>query len=261
MIRLFVGADCNNGDLESQAVLEYTARKYCSEPLDITWMQLAHKGPWSGWNMDAARTPFTPFRWGVPEAAGFEGRAIYTDSDFIFRADLAELWHQEMPGDVAILMRDTEGKLKTCAMLFDCAKMRAHLPIDLKGRVDNNDYMVNYCRTHRQILRQFDGAWNSIDLAGVTGLDDPRLKAIHYSRMEVQPQLKYAIPRLAAKGLRHWYDGEIGTHWRQDLIDLFDAELAAAIAAGYPPERYERKPFGPFNKKSFAGRPAITSRA
>jgi len=65
-IRLFVGVGANNEDLEAQAVLEYTARKHCSLPLDITWMRQAADGPWSGWACKTGRTPFTHFRWSIP---------------------------------------------------------------------------------------------------------------------------------------------------------------------------------------------------
>src|SRR6186997_1371038 len=116
-IRLFVGCAAW-ADAESQAVLEYTARSQSSLPIDIVWMSQAKKGFWSGWNTKGWKTPFTGFRWGIPAYCGFQGKAIYTDSDFIFRADLAELWNQDIPG--ALLLNSTEGKLNTAAILMDC---------------------------------------------------------------------------------------------------------------------------------------------
>jgi hypothetical protein len=240
-IRLFIGADSGNCDLESQAVAEWTARRHCSMPLEITWMQQARKGFWSGWNTAKGRTPFTHFRWGIPAYCGFEGRALYSDSDFIFTADLAELWRQ--PIDGVVLLKSPEGKLKTCCMAIDCARATGHFwTLDkLRAAVDVNGSMLNYFRSNRRTLAAFEGDWNCIDGASYESLNDPQIKAIHYSRIETQLHLKYAIPRLAAEGKTHWYTGEVRTHWRQDLIDVFDRELAAATANGYPPDRYRRE--------------------
>ena len=39
VIKLFVGCAPNGEDAESQMVLEYTARKHSSLPIDIVWMK------------------------------------------------------------------------------------------------------------------------------------------------------------------------------------------------------------------------------
>ncbi len=237
-IRLFV-ACAAGADAESQAVLEYTARALTPRPLEITWMHQARKGFWSGWNCASWRTPFTGFRWGVPAACSYAGRAIYTDSDFIFRADLAELWDQPIPG--ALLIRRPDGKLATSAMLFDCGRMRAHVPDigKLKAMPDQDKQCRAYLAEHRELMAAFDGDWNCTDLKGYGPIDDPRIKAIHYSRIETQPQLRHAVARLKAQGRSHWYTGEVFPHWRADLAELFDRLLAEAAAAGYPASRYE----------------------
>jgi hypothetical protein len=99
MIRLFVGCAANHEDLESQAVLEWSIRKHASEPVEITWMRLSRDpaSPWSGWATERWATPFSGFRWAIPEVCGFEGRAIYCDSDVIFMADVAELVAAAIP--------------------------------------------------------------------------------------------------------------------------------------------------------------------
>jgi hypothetical protein len=253
MIRLFVGADGTNSDLESQAVLEYTVRKYASEPVEITWMQQAAKGPWSGWDAGSGRTPFTHFRWGIPAACGFEGRAVYCDSDFIFRADIAELWQQPMAPGVVLLLKRTDGKLKTCSMLIDCAAARGHIPTldELRTMTNPNDRMLVYFREHRELLQPYAGNWNCIDGESYESLDDPRIKAIHYSRIETQPQLPHALKRLKAEGRSHWYTGEVRRHANEQLIALFDAELAAAVEAGYTVDTYRVVPFEGAQRRNF----------
>lgn len=251
-IRLFVGASPNNQDWEAQSVLEYTARQYISRPLEITWMMLSRDpaSPFAGWNTSSWSTPFTALRWAIPALCGFQGRAIYTDLDFFFRADLAELWGQDIPG--VALLKDPSGKLKTCCLVFDCAKAKGHVPTldELRRMPDANATMLNYFRERRQLLAACDGEWNCID-GGNYDLADPRVKAIHYSRIETQLHLTHAIPRLAAAGQSHWYQGEVFPHRRPELQALFDRLLADAIAAGYLPENYRVDPYGLLNKKDF----------
>lgn len=236
-IRLFVG--CAAGfDAESQAVLEYTVRSLTARPVAIEWMFQAKKGPWSGWNTARWRTPFTGYRWGIPAACGYQGKAIYMDSDFIVRADIGELWDQEVPG--VGLVRNATGKLTTSCILFDCAKAQGHIPSleALRPMPDAHGAMLAYFRARPSLLAPFAGDWDCIDLKGYDALDDPRIKAIHYSRIETQLHLKHAVARLAAEGRSHWYTGPVGPHWRQDLVALFDRLLEEAIAAGYTLDRY-----------------------
>lgn len=265
MIRLFVGADGTNGDLESQAVLEYTVRKHASLPVDIVWMQQQAKGPWSGWQCGSGRTPFTHFRWAIPSVCGYDGRAIYTDSDFLFLADIAELWRQPIP-EVG-LVRNPKGKLSTSCILFDCAKAKGHVPdLDtLKKMPDAHSTVLSYFRAHLGLLTAFEGNWDCADFEKDVkqkgNLSDPRIKAIHYTRMEQQLHLKHALKRLKAEGRRHWYTGEVFAHPRQDLQALFDALLEDAIAHGYPPERYRVDPFGGSQRKDFAYSSHVGARA
>lgn len=249
-IRLFVGVGANNEDLEAQAVLEYTARRHCTQPLDITWMRQADRGPWSGWACRTGRTPFTHFRWSVPAVCDYRGRAIYTDVDFFFVADLAELWQQPIPN--VALVRNATGKLSTSCILFDCAKARAHVPglEALRKMPDAHGTILNYFRAHPELLAPTDGNWDCPDLGGTT-LTDPKLKAVHFTRIETQLHLKHAIPRLAKEGGRHWYTGEIFPHARPELQAHYDHLLAEALAAGYTLDRYRVTPLAHAERKDF----------
>lgn len=253
-IRVFVG--CAPGDdAESCAVLEHTLRARASEPVDVTWMHLGGGKPYDGWQSGSWGTPFTPYRWIVPELCEWRGRAIYMDSDVILRADIAELWEQDIPG--VLLLRRTDGKLRTCVMLFDCAAAREHIPTiaQLKAMPDAHAAVRGYFSAHRELLAPFAGDWNCIDLKGYASIDDPRIKLIHYSSMSTQMHLPHATARLAAQGRRHWYDGATGAHWRPELIELFERELAAAKDAGFAVEHYDW-PAVTYRKKSWRGRAA-----
>ncbi len=239
-IRLFIGCDGSNCDLESQMVAEYSARKFCSEDLSITWMHQQAKGPYSGWQCSSGRTPFSHYRWSPPAMCGYEGRAIYTDVDFIFLASLSELWSQPVPG-VFLSKASKKGLGKTCCMLFDCAHAKGHVPTleHLKAMPDPQGTLMKYFREHPELSSAFAGDWNAIDLKGYEDINDPRIKACHYSRIEIQPSFPYAQKRLAKEGKAHWYTGPTGPHDRKDLIALFDQMYHEALAAGYTVEQYK----------------------
>lgn len=260
MIRLFVGVGANNEDLEAQAVLEYTARKYCSEPLEITWMRQAATGPWSGWACRTGRTPFTHFRWSVPSVCSYQGRAIYTDVDFFFVADLAELWHQPIPN--VALVRNATGKLSTSCILFDCAKAKGHVPSieELRLMPDAHGAVLNYFRTNWHLLAPTVGNWDCPDLRATT-LADPELKAVHYTRIETQLHLKYAIPRLAIERQQHWYTGEVFRHPNTELVTYFDQLYLEAIAAGFRLDKYRVKPFNEAGRKDFKYKQHVGTKA
>ena len=104
-IKVFVGCDPNNCDLEQMMVLDYSIHKHTQQPVEIVWMQLSHdeNSVWFsepakkiGWRTEKWATPFSGFRWAIPEYCGFEGRAIYMDADVVVLCDLAELWQHPM---------------------------------------------------------------------------------------------------------------------------------------------------------------------
>jgi hypothetical protein len=252
-IRWFIGTSANGEDLEAEMVLVYSAHKHCSLPLEITFMRQAAKGPYAGWRSSRrGRTPFTSFRWSPPAMCGYEGRAIYTDVDYLVMADLAELWTQDMHG-AAILLNRTTGKLQTSTMLFDCAACKGLVPglETLKQKHDANDEIVVWFRNHRQYLGAFEGDWNCVDGAGYRDVRDPRIKAHHFSRIESQLHLKYAVSRLATEGKTHWYTGERREHPRADLVALFDALYAEAQASGYSIDQFRVDGFTGATRRNF----------
>ena len=125
-IRLFVGCAPNGEDAESQMVLEYTARKHSSLPVDIVWMKISsdENDFWGGWKSELWSTPFSGFRWGIPEYCSFQGQAIYMDSDMIILQDLAELWNEPWK-DRAILQ--SKGGWRFCVAKWNCERAEHHM--------------------------------------------------------------------------------------------------------------------------------------
>ena len=257
MMRIFVGCPANNEDLESQAVLEYSIRKHATDDIDLTWMKLSNdpKSFWfssfakrDGWLTQSWATPFSAFRWGVPAACNFEGRALYLDIDMIVMDDLAKLYHSKMRDDAFCIAKNES---TFCCTVFDNARARSILPpiqhikkqFGIYARLRRNFAPNNVQRFPA------DENWNCLDGEKYESIRDPRIKIVHCTSIPTQPQLRYAIKRLAAAGEKHWAKDQPRPHWRKDIEQLFDEVMAEAIAAGYPPERYyTAETFGDYHR-------------
>lgn len=256
--RIFVGCAANHEDAESQAVFEWSVRKHASLPVEITWMKLS-RDPASpfycsaegGWRTEAWATPFSGFRWAVPELCGFEGRGIYMDSDVIVMADIAELWQQPFMPARVVLAKGAAASWRYCVSLWDCERARRWmLPLsELQARPDSHRAMTRVFRSKPHLTQPFHGGWNCLDGEDYDDLDHPDIKAIHYSAMRHQPHLTRATARLREEGRKHWFDGKPALHWRPDLILLFERLLAEAEWNDYPVQRYCQTPiFGAYRK-------------
>lgn len=262
-IRVFVGCAPNHEDAESQAVLEYTLRKFASEPVEITWMKLS-RDPASpfysdgdkGWQTQRWATPFSGFRWAVPALAGYEGKAVYMDSDMIVLDDMAKLTRQEfMPGRIVM---GTANTWRLCTSLWNCERAKEWIPPLDKLMANPNQHaeMRRLLEANPSLKQAFSGQWNRLDkdVLDAAELADQAIKVLHYTDMTSQPQLRYALPRLAKEGRKHWFDGTPNLDKRPHINALFDDMLADAMMAGYRPEDYCRDPlYGAMNKKSLAG--------
>lgn len=258
-IRIFVGCDPNDCDLEQMMVLEYSLRKHASLPIDIEWMRLS-RDPASFWFSDPARrqgwrtenwaTPFSGFRWAVPARCDYQGCAIYMDADMLVLCDIAELWRTPFaPGNV-LTGKGRKTSWRFCVSVWDNAAAKAHLPIieQLRGDPDAHRNLMRYFAGHAELIAPIHSDYNNID-----GEKKPveAIRILHYSDMGTQFSHKYAVPRLQQEGGRHWFDGEIVPHPRKDLAQLFDQYYNEALAHGYELDNYRADHlFGPVVKAS-----------
>lgn len=247
MLKVFVGCASDGEDAESLAVLEYTARKHTSQPIEIVWMKQAKDGFWSGWNTSKWATPFSGFRWGIPAFCKFKGRALYVDSDMIVMSDLSDLWDTSLgPGKVVA----AKGTWRFCVSLWDCAAAQKHFPEihGLRSHAGSHSMMGAYFRQNRHLIQPFDPAWNYCDNEDFGPIEGAKI--LHYTDMSCQPHLRHALPRLAKDGRKHWFNGRVRAHPRPEIQDLFDALLQEAREAGFHPEDYvPAKLFGPYAKR------------
>lgn len=239
IVKLFVGCSSNGEDAESLAVLEYTVRKNSSLPVDITWMKQTHDetSPFFGWSTYTWATPFSGYRWAVPELCGFEGKAIYCDSDFIWLSDIANLWNQEFEPGKVVMAKGGNNSWRYCSCLWNCSTAEQYLmPIKrMKAIPESHQRLMAFFSQNQQIVQPFQGNWNCVD---GEDLSIDKIDALHYSDMSCQFHLKYALPRLEKSNWHHWFDGKTRPHWRNDLQELFDTLLVEADNAGFHVENY-----------------------
>lgn len=255
MIKIFVGCAPNGEDAESMMVLEHTLRIHSSEEVEIVWMMMSHdpKSHWYGWHTEAWATPFSGFRWGIPSYCNYEDQAIYMDSDMIVLGDIAELWNEPWEDGKIIQMK---GGWRTCVCKFNNKRIGSLVrkgnwfDIDhIRKTPNSHQILFTILQQNPHVVQQFDRQWNNFD-----GENDKfeDIKILHYTDMSTQMHLKYALPRLEAQGHKHWYDGEIRDHRRQDVIQLFDKYYnEAQLEYGYSVKDFEPKvPFGDYVKES-----------
>lgn len=259
MIRVFVGCAANNEDLESMMVLEHSIRSRTKVDVEITWMRLSrdHRSPFysdgpRGWQTRTWSTPFSGFRWAVPELAGFKGRAIYLDSDEIVLADINQLWKQPFEPGRIVLAKGKHDSWRFCVSVWDCEAAKAYLPSRacLGADPDAHQVATAYFKAHSELVQPFKGNWNCIDGEDYFDLSNEDVKIIHYSSEAHQPHLRHAVPRLNREGKKHWFEGRMFPHWRPDLIQIFESEYQGALRSGYEPLDYATPDYGPYIKRS-----------
>nr|WP_317198896.1 glycosyltransferase [uncultured Psychrobacter sp.] len=257
-IKVFVGCDPNNCDLEQMMVLDYSIRKHTTNSVDIVWMQLSRdpNSPWysnpetgEGWNTVKWSTPFSGFRWAIPEYCDFSGRAIYMDADVVILDDLAKLWQHPITGKSIVAAKTKADMTRLCTCVWDCAKAQSTIPSikELKQDPDSHKKMMKLLKKNKRLIEPYQDSYNSVDGEDLA-IDDIRI--LHYSDMGTQFSHKYAIPRVEAEGFEHWFDGKISPHPRKDLAELFDSYYNEALENGYQLDDYRIEPFGRFPKKT-----------
>lgn len=248
-IRIYIGCSANGEDAEAQGMLEYTLRHYATEDLDLRWMKLSrdpHSAWYSnpkkgeGWNTNGWATPFSAFRWAIPYDCNFQGTAIYMDVDQVARADIKQLNDQTIPDGKAILAKNATTH---CCMLIDCErfkKLLKNMPTWEQLRRQAGLYR-SVRASASAITAPFSGNWNCLDGEAYPTLMDSDIKVIHFTKVETQPHLQWALPRLHADKRKHWgeYARPVGLpHARPDVAPLVERLWKEAQRAGYGVERY-----------------------
>lgn len=189
-IRIFVGTDARMG--KAEAVLEHSIRKHSSAPIEITWMRAGDPG-WD-WNMGrepghpyagggAWATDFTCFRFAVPEVAGFQGKAIYLDTDMFVRRDIAEIYNLELKKPWSTCSQRTDVSVINCGAFKDkpwwpsIAKM--------KPTAHKIHHYIQILLKHQfLVMGAIPNQWDILD---GRGFNPKKTCLVHFTNMRTQP--------------------------------------------------------------------------
>ena len=225
-VRLFIGTSANGEDALAEMTYEYTIRKNTDREVEIVWMRQTNDQSsfWYGFKDTMWSTPFSGFRWAIPEYCNFEGRAIYTDVDMLNFCDIGELFDIEFEGEDQLMYArngNRFGGKEFCVIVFDCSKFKFVQSKDVwKKNPEAHHHFIHYFITKNNalggtLIGDLDPAWNSHD----GDIDNPKI--LHYTKMATQPW------RPA------WYNGPIEDHPKQDLVNLFWKLAEDAEDSGY----------------------------
>lgn len=193
VVKVYVGTDPRMK--KAEIALEQSIRANTSAEVEIIWMNYASGGVWGGWNIgrehgqpyskEGWATDFSCFRFAIPEANQFSGRAIYLDADMILLKDIREFFDFPMRSPVLITPRGFD------VILFDCAAFK-----DLEWWPSIETMKASGWKIphYHKLLAEHNmiGAlpikWNCCDgdgyVPGYTGL-------IHFTDMHTQPWKPY----------------------------------------------------------------------
>lgn len=193
-------------------------------PMDMAW-------PKRGWG-----TPFSAFRFAIPEMCGFEGRAIYLDADMLVLGDIAELWEMTPRAGCGI---KSLSQARTDVSVIDCAwfKDKEWWPsvAQMKpsgARVFEYITVLNY---HRAVDPTLPDTWNDCD-GRVYDKSPDDVKLIHYTHVlhgqpyRPYPRIDYPkefpFVRTSYKAGELWWQ-----YYREALTEQFGGESADQLIA------------------------------
>lgn len=215
MIKIFVGSSSNGEDSDIERVYEQSLYDNASVAIQIIWMRQTNdvNSYWYHKNTRRWSTPFSGYRWMIPQYCNFEGRAIYTDCDMINLHDINELYTIDI-NDKVIAARTGQrfAGHEFCVMVFDCAKIEQHLiPATRQRKLEDYHHrMISKFSGNSDLVHDIDPRWNSLD-GDKSPID--QIKQLHYTNMATQPWTP------------SWYKGPRSEHPRPELVTLFEDKL------------------------------------
>lgn len=225
-IRVFVGAD--EKALVPTKVLEYSIRKFASRPVEVTPM-LGHPIPEPKDPENRSPTGFSFQRFLIPKLAGYQGKAIYLDSDMLVFSDIAELFdlpmndkrvlcsNQQAPEAWRDYQRFHPGR-QYSVLLLDCGRLDWDVAAIVRGlnekRFTYRQLMFELCLApEHEVGDTVPQEWNSLER-----FEAGRTRLLHYTVGVEQPWV--------------YRDNPLGPIWR--------AFYREALAEGaVPPELVE----------------------
>jgi hypothetical protein len=226
-VKVFIGSSSNGEDAPIEATYEYSLRKNASRELEIEFMRQGMNDFYSDWQDLNWSTPFSGFRWAIPERCEFKGKAIYTDCDMINFKDICELHDLDMEGKPVLARRGIRfGGHEFCVMLIDCVMMKSFMiPVRRqKLFAETHHRFIAMFSGNSQLVGDLDPRWNCLD-GEQRDVDD--IWQLHYTNMATQPWQP------------EWYTGLPQPHPRNDIVEIFYKMKEEASEAGFLEENYK----------------------
>lgn len=218
-IRIFVGVEPKTEI--AFKVLEHTIRKHASREVEITPMI----GPAWEYSLEGIKvgTGFSLRRWMIPAACGWEGHAVYLDSDQIVFGDIAELYEKAqelMPAEptapviACTFQPDKYSKTpwpQTSVMVIDCFRAFVHTHFDIKRVL--------------QWLRKFPGAKHYADLMHGVGLPIAEPLPVEWNHLNVYKDGVTKLLHYTKEPEQPWYkpDHPLAGLWKKEFVECLEA--------------------------------------
>ena len=218
-IRLFIGSSPKNSIEEK--VFRYTLQKHTNQPIEINVIDGAAGTVTTLGTGEVKTLPphlisrikgataFSMARWAIPEWCGYQGRAIYCDSDQLVLSDLTGLWQTELDGATLAMVPTKQAKsskhffqnfLKryvnteetyylASVMLIDCEKASVWSLESLVESIDRQKFSFGDLMYVSAAFRDYFNLtiaalpceWNHLDYVDRTS------KIVHFSDLTTQP--------------------------------------------------------------------------
>jgi hypothetical protein len=181
-------------------------------------------------------TEFSNYRFLIPQLCGFEGRAIYLDSDMVCLQNIGDLFDQPLDGYDFLAKREAYkgvGRWGLSVLLIDCHRCRFDLET-VFGEIDRGLYTFqefhqmapSFLERHPYRIGELDPNWNMFDY------HDASTKLIHYTGLLTQPW-KFARHPYGELWFRYFREAieagiiteqdihlsKIRSHVRQDIME------------------------------------------
>ena len=221
-VRIYVGSA--KSELLAFRVLEHSIKRHTN--LDVNMRTIDNSlAPVPS---DMRYLPYTNFSFGrfaIPKLAGYQGRAIYMDSDMIVFRDIEELWNTPFNG-ASILVEKinpaTDREKLTAVMLMDCAALPwdpDEIVAGLGVKYDYNELMSMAPLLSAEMIQDhLPLGWNSLDHF------DDNTRLLHYTKVRTQPWV--------------YTDHPLGYLWVNEVRMMLDS---GALQADYIRQQVERK--------------------
>lgn len=193
-VRVYVGSQ--EAQMLAVKVLEFSIRERTEAEVQVYPLHEARvEFPQPKDVRNRPRTPFSFQRFHIPALKGFQGRAIYLDSDMQVFRDIMELWTLPFDGADLLAAREpgeSQRRPQFSVMLLNCGELRWNLP-DIVTALDRGELtyetLMYDMAVARRIRAAIDPSWNSLEryVDGETGL-------LHYTDMPTQPWVSMDNP-------------------------------------------------------------------